>query len=260
MSGTLAPVVAVHAAQRGFVVAAWDRKIVSASDVRAGTEYLANARCQAILHLALGETSWAAMLAKHAADYKLPFVYVSTAMVFDRLPNGPHQITDERTARDEYGQYKIRCEDAIRAVNPKSSIVRIGWQIDEKAVGNNMLAHLDEQQMRNGRIMASRGWRPACSFMSDTAGVLLDCVATEQSGTFHMDSNATEGHTFDEIVTALKKQYRRDHWNIEVDESYVHDQRLKAPAMLGPHLSARLPSLLTAATAIAPDIDKFTFD
>ena len=73
---------------------------------------------------------------------------------------------------------------------------RIGWQIDAgvngQALGNNMLAHLDDWQRREGRIAASTLWRPACSFMADTAEVLLGFVERQVPGVVHVDSNAHE--------------------------------------------------------------------
>ena len=42
-------------------------------------------------------------------------------------------------------------------------------KIDERAQGNNMLAHLDQWQVRDGRIGASRAWRPTCARRSRRA-------------------------------------------------------------------------------------------
>ena len=123
---------------------------------------------------------------------------------------------------------------------------RIGWQIDAgvngQALGNNMLAHLDDWQRREGRIAASTLWRPACSFMADTAEVLLGFVERQVPGVMHVDSNAHEAHTFDRIVAALKQEFDREAWVIEPHEKYRHDQRLIGwVAMLG--LSGRLAAL-----------------
>ncbi len=163
-------------------------------------------------------------------------------------PDGPHSPNDACTATDDYGRYKVRCENAVLAANPAATVVRIGWQIhadaDGHARGNNMLAHLAAQQHRDGQIVASTCWRPACSFMDDTAEALLGLVEQPVAGVVHVDSNAFEGHVFDRIVAALKREFRREDWVIVAEEGYRHDQRLAGGAALVPGLSTRLKALL----------------
>ena len=106
--------------------------------------------------------------------------------------------------------------------------------------GNNMLAHLDQQQQRDGRIGASRRWRPACSFMADTASALLALIEKRQAGVVHLDSNATRGHTFEAIVRALAQRFERGGWVVQANDDYAHDQRLVGHETLMPPLAARL--------------------
>lgn len=122
-------------------------------------------------------------------------------------------------------------------------VVRIGWQIDPDTQGNNMLCALDGWQVREGCVAASRAWKPACSFMVDTALSLMNLIDHPTPGVMHLDSNATEGHTFDQIVSALQESFGRTQWQLRVHEDYVHDQRLKGGEELVPGLSTRLPSL-----------------
>jgi dTDP-4-dehydrorhamnose reductase len=230
LNGTLAPHLARVARSHAHEVIGWDRSAVSPDDDRASDEFLAYTRADAIAHLGFGGEAWAARLATWATTHEAAFVFTSTAMVFDHVPDGPHRVNDERTAKDEYGRYKIRCEDAIRAANPNACIARIGWQIDVddegRASGNNMLAALDAEQSRDGRIRASTRWRPACSFMSDTAAALLQLIEQRVEGTVHLDSNADDALDFCSLVQALKRKFVRDEWHIEAHEDYVHDQRL----------------------------------
>jgi dTDP-4-dehydrorhamnose reductase len=164
-------------------------------------------------------------------------------MVFDHVPHGPHAVESVRTAQDEYGRNKIRCEDSIRSANPHAMVVRIGWQIDPDTKGNNMLCALDDWQAREGCVSASRAWTPACSFMTDTALAVVGLVERPRPGVLHLDSNAAEGHTFDQIVAALRDGFGRTQWQPRVHEEYAHDQRLKGGEELVPGLSRRLPSL-----------------
>jgi len=240
LTGTLGPKVADAARARGHDVMGWDRHAVPTDDAGPIRRHLDALRPAGIVHLALGAEIWAAELARFAADAGIPFLFTSTAMVFDADPDGPHAPGDARTAKDEYGRYKIRCEDAVLAANPAGMVARIGWQIDPDASGNNMLAHLDGWQRDRGVVEASRLWTPACSFMADTAEALLDLLAAPVAGTHHLDANAAEAHRFDRIVSALADAFSRD-WHIQVTDSYRHDQRLTGGEHRIRPLSVRLP-------------------
>lgn len=242
LNGTLGPRVAARARALGWQVDAWDRQRTDPEDAGAGRRLLESLRPDAIVHLALGSVGWTERLAAFAAG-AIPFVFVSTAMVFHHEPDGPHRTGDAPTARDEYGQCKVRCERAVASCNALASIARIGWQMDPSATGNNMPAQLDRWQAELGGVRASRLWTPACSFMDDTACALLDLVARPQPGIVHLDSNAVEAHRFDRIVGALKQSFGKDHWDVRVTDEYRHDQRLLGGEERMPRLSARLPAL-----------------
>ncbi len=234
LSGTLAPVLARTARAHGHAVLGWDHRSFGFQDERVFDAL----RPDAVLHLAMAGALESAQLAALAARRGLPFGLTSTAMVFHRQPDGPHRVDDERSAQDDYGRMKIAVEDAVRAAHRQASVLRIGWQIDAQAQGNNMLATLDRWQAEQGEVAASRTWIPACSFMSDTAAALLALL--RQPGVHHVDSNAVEAWRFDEIVAALARRFERPHWRLRVHEDYCHDQRLAGGQAGVPPLSARL--------------------
>ena len=245
LSGTLGPRLAELARASGWRVSGWDRRIVAADDSPAARDELLRLRPDAIAHLAVASAAWTRLLARHADERAIPLLFTSTAMVFDHDPDGPHDVAALRNARDAYGRGKIECEDVVRAEHPQATIARLGWQIDERASGNNMVAELDRWQARDGRVNASARWTPACSFMSDTCASLLELVRSAHGATVHLDSNAVEAWTFDRIVTALKRRCDRD-WAVAVDRTaaaYAHDQRLVGGDVALPPLSARLPEL-----------------
>lgn len=246
LGGTLGPKLAECARAAGSEVLGWNRHQHSPDDRQAVAAGLAAHRVDAIAHLGFGAESFGAQLAGHAAAAGLPFLFTSTAMVFHHEPDGPHHPEDRRTAQDDYGRYKIRCEDAIRAASAAACIVRIGWQIDAAGRGNNMLAALDAQQARDGFVTASARWRPACSYMADTAAALLTLLQDPPARVVHVDANAREGHCFLDIVHALRHAHGRDGWEIRASEDYVHDQRLIDDVVRVPDLSARLPGLRAA--------------
>jgi dTDP-4-dehydrorhamnose reductase len=241
LTGTLAPHLAQAAAAQGIDVIGWRRASVPPDDAAACEAWLSHVRPDAIAHLALGSPTWAAQLATHAARTGVPMLFTSTAMVFHHEPDGPHAPHDERTAQDDYGRYKIGCEDAVRAACPHALIARIGWQIDDSAQGNQMLAVLDGWQRDRGAVEASRQWTPACSFASDTAAALVRLLRGPHTGVVHLDSNAGEAHRFDRIAAALAQRFDRSAWRIVPGDGYAHDQRLVGGPVALPPLSARLP-------------------
>jgi dTDP-4-dehydrorhamnose reductase len=234
LGGTLAPVLAAAALARGHAVLRWDRQALGFEPGGAFRQL----QPDAVAHLGLSDAAGSRQLAGLAAEAGLPFLFTSTAMVFDHAPDGPHHPADPRTARDDYGRLKIASEDAVLAECPSASVVRLGWQIGDTATGNTMLAALDRWQAEQGEVALSRGWRPACSHLHDTAAALLDLLA--HPGIHHLDANADEGWTMAEIGAALQRQHGRTHWRLRVHEDYRHDQRLKGGPVVPP-LSARLP-------------------
>jgi dTDP-4-dehydrorhamnose reductase len=231
LSGTLAPHVANRFQQAGHEIVAWDRGQLdpNAADGDIIVRHIEALKVDGIVHVGMGAEAWAAAMARHMGERGLPFVFTSTALVFDEKPNGPHHIQDERSARDDYGRYKIRCEDAILAANPSAVIARFGYQIDETTrTGNNMVAHLFAQA-EAGPIRASQSWVPATSFMADTARGLEALFTLAQrgqaSGVHHLDSNIRTALTYPEIVARIATRLNQN-WVIERTDDYVHDQRL----------------------------------
>ena len=243
LGGTLAPVLAREAASQGVEVIGWKRDEVPPDDIAASQAWLQAVRPDAIAHLGMGSPQWAGRLAAYAARHDLPFVFTSTAMVFHHEPDGPHAPQDARTAQDGYGQYKIACEDAVRSAHAGATIARIGWQIDPTQPGNNMLMALDQWQASQGHVGASRRWKPACSFMADTAQALAGLLRQPVGGVVHLDSNADQGHSFLDIAHALKRAFGRDGWDIRAHDDYVHDQRLLGGWPGFPQLVQRLAHL-----------------
>ena len=241
LGGTLAPHLARAAAATGVDVVGWDRTTVDPDDAAGCARFLAAEKPDAIAHLGMGSAGWAGRLAAVAEGRGIPFVFTSSAMVFDCVPDGPHTTDAPLNAKDPYGQYKIACESAVLSAYPQASVARIGWQIDPHQAGNNMLMALDAWQGKEGHVAASRAWTPACSFMTDTAAALMNLLTKPRPGVVHLDSNADEAHSFDRIVASMKLAFARDTWLLHVHDDYRHDQRLiGSPALIAP-LSARLP-------------------
>jgi dTDP-4-dehydrorhamnose reductase len=240
MRGTVAPKVAHRVAELGGEVAAWDRDAVPVDDVAAGAAFLESVRPAGVLHLAMGAEAWAGRLASYARDRGVPFVYVSSVSVFGDAPgdpDGPFRPADEPTAQDDYGRYKARCEQAVRAAHDGALVARIGWQADPDGLGNNMVAQLAAQADASGGVIrASRLWRPATSWMRDTAVALVGLAMSDRVGIVHLDSNATDGWTYPEIVRHVGRVTGHA-WTVEEHDELDHDARLIGDEDLMPPLS-----------------------
>ena len=225
LNGTLAPVLKNVLERNGLNVVGWDRNLVDVHNADHAAAFITEQSIDAIFHLAMGDAKWAENLAKITKQHRIPMVFTSTAMVFDQEQNGPYCIEQNRNAKDDYGQGKIACEDMIMQYNSDAAILRIGWQIDLAAKGNNMIYALNQQQKEQGFVSASEAWIPATSFMQDTCSALLQIVQNQRTGVYHFDSNAIAGLNFAGLVKRLANKYALN-WNIRKDNNYVHDQRL----------------------------------
>jgi dTDP-4-dehydrorhamnose reductase len=234
--GTVGGAVADAAAAAGWAITGWDRSQASPDDPAAIDRMMERTAPDAVLHLAMGAPSWAAQLASRSQAAGIPFVFTSTASVFG--PPGPHRRFDARTAGDDYGRYKIQCEDRVRAASDAAVTVRLGYQIDLVRGGNNMGAHLREQAQA-GTVRASQDWIPATSMLDDTAAVLLALLAEPKPGLHHLDANAEESWTYPQIVRAIARALGVD-WPILATHDRADDQRLLDSLPIAP-LSARLP-------------------
>ncbi|WP_298890255.1 sugar nucleotide-binding protein [uncultured Serinicoccus sp.] len=243
LNGTVAPKVAARVVELGGEVVGWDRAAVPPDDVEAGRAFLAEVRPAGIVHLGMGAEAWAGRLAAHAREHDLPFVVTSSVSVFGDAPgdpDGPFRPSDAPTARDDYGSYKARCEQAVREAYPQAVVARIGWQADPDGVGNNMVAQLAAQAEAGGGVVrASRLWRPATSWMDDTAAALVDLATSGRAGTVHLDSNAVDAWTFPEIVRYVARLTGHS-WTVQEHEELDHDSRLVGDESLMPALSERV--------------------
>lgn len=240
LNGTLAPHFAAFARSQGHEVVGWERAQVNPEDSGQVTQFLDVSKADAIFHLGMGSEHWAEQMAAWANKHNRRFLFTSTAMVFHHDPDGPHNPDDSRSSQEDYGQYKIRCEDAILSVNNNALIVRIGWQLDlGSTMGNNMLAALTEQHNQQGMISASTRWIPATSHMQDTAAVAIQLLEKGACGVFHIDGNTETQLNFYELVTLIDQKLGLN-WRIKATEDYQHDQRLMDDRLLVPTVTQRL--------------------
>jgi len=223
MNGTVAPAIAEELRRRGCEVASWDRGAVSPDDRQAVARFIREVKPSAMVHCAMGSPQWAEDMARVCAEEGSKFLYVSSASVYGTQQQGPFTIDDAPEPSDDYGRYKLECEQRVRAANDQAIVVRIGWQIAPRRGGNNMVEHLAQKQEEQGHIAASTEWFPACSFLEDTARALTGAVNGASPGLYLLDGNP--GWSFWRIAVALNRAMGAN-WEIGQTSDFRWDNRL----------------------------------
>lgn len=226
LNGTVAPAVARALADGGHTVVGWDRAAVPPDDPEAARAFLDRERPDAVFHLATGSPDWAALVAGLCAEAGTGFLFTSSVSVFAASQRGPHTVDATPAPEDDYGRYKLACEQRVQEAHPGAHVVRIGWQIGSGPGGNQMVDHLERTHDREGRIQASTAWFQACSFLDDTAEALVRVLQALPAGLYHLDGNP--GLSFYTIATALNALHG-DRWRVEPADAPALDNRLEDP-------------------------------
>jgi dTDP-4-dehydrorhamnose reductase len=222
MNGTVAPVLAEELRRRGDEVVAWDRGAVSPEDRGAIESFIRETKPSALVHCAMGSSQWAEDMSRVCAEEGSTFLYVSSASVYGTQQYGPFTVDDVPQPSDDYGRYKLECEQRVRAANADARIVRIGWQIALRRGGNQMTEYLAQRQAEDGHIAASTEWFPACSFLEDTARALADVIGLPP-GLYLLDGNP--GWSFRDIAAALNTVLGTK-WDVRSTQEFRWNNRM----------------------------------
>jgi dTDP-4-dehydrorhamnose reductase len=239
--GTVGSALRVVLEGRGDEVIGWDRSVAPPHDAAACDAYLRTVKPESIVHLAVASSGtgvehegrvvsvdWSERLASHCGAAGIPFVFTSTVMVFTDDATGPFTIASQPDATDGYGGEKAEAERKVLAANPDAVVARLGWQIGEEPGSNNMIDFLTNAMKKDGVVKASREWKPATSFLSDTAAALAwlrdEAAAGRFRGVAMVDGNRA-GASFHDIVRALSAKHGGV-FAVEADDSFVCDQRM----------------------------------
>jgi len=203
LNGTIGPVLAKRLQKENIEVLGWDRKTVPVDDAARGDEFVTREAPDLVVHLAMGDPSWAGHLAALAAKRGIRFLYISSVSVFDGSQSGPFSPDKVPDATDDYGRYKAECERRVRESNSNACIARLGWQIGDRSGSNNMVDFLSRQHDNDGTIAASARWFPSCAFLEDTVDGLWNLISECEPAIYHLEGN--DGCSFFEIVTGLNR-------------------------------------------------------
>lgn len=223
--GSLAPHVIRRFTQAGWEWSGWDRKGADPDDTDACIRYFKEKKPDALIHLGMGHENWSGLLARLASERGIPFAFTSSVMVFGNHMTGPFQPGRVPEPADEYGAYKLRCEEAVTRENPRGLIIRLGWQFDENSGGNNMFAQLSAQAREQGYISASKKWIPACSHMAESGEWMYSLLSRGEGGVYHLDGNSSEAWNFYDMIDAIRVRLNLP-WELREDNSFVFDQRM----------------------------------
>jgi dTDP-4-dehydrorhamnose reductase len=225
MNGTVAPVLAQAWTAAGATVVPWDRAIHPTEPEQAVRFFIESERPDGFCHLAMGSPDWAATAAHTCADLGIPFLFTSTVSVYAAAQVGPFTVDDAPQPDDDYGRYKLDCENRILAAYPNAHIARIGWQIGTAPGGNQMIDYLDRQFREQGVIEASSRWFPGCSFLADTADALIRTLDLPP-GRYHLDGNP--GLHFYDIAAGLNRLLGTP-WKVVPVEGHTQNHRMLDP-------------------------------
>ena len=225
MNGTVAPALAQALAGSGYEIVPWDRSIHPVDHPEAVRFFVACDKPDLFCHAAMGSPEWSGWSAQACAALNIPFLYISSVSVYAASQSGPFTTHDIPLPDDEYGRYKLECERRVQSAHPAAHVVRIGWQIGFAPGGNQMVDFLDRTNRERGRIDASTFWFPGCSFLSDTAGSLVQ-VLQLPPGLYHLDGNP--GLNFFEIATGLNRLLGNP-WKVVPVSGLVQNHRMLDP-------------------------------
>jgi dTDP-4-dehydrorhamnose reductase len=226
MNGTVAPVLAESLAASGYAFLPWDRELHPIDNREAVEGFIVSESPDLLCHLAMGSPDWTEWMAQICAERDIPFLFTSTVSVFSSSQVGPFSIEDTPQPQDDYGRYKLECEQRIQAANPNAWIVRLGWQIGSSPGGNHMVDYLDRTYREKGVIEASTEWFPGCSFLPDTAETLTTILEGMPSGLYHLDGNP--GLSFHEIALGLNR-LQGNPWKVVPAANLVQNHRMLDP-------------------------------
>jgi len=142
MNGTVAPALAEALSRAGHTIIGWDRSVVPTDNPGTVHDFIKENQPDWFFHVATGSPEWAEYVARVCAGLGIRFLYTSSASVFSTAQHGPFSIEVPPKPDDEYGRYKLECEQRIRAINPNALIARLGWQIGPGPGGNQMVDYL----------------------------------------------------------------------------------------------------------------------
>lgn len=224
LNGRLAPFLKTTLEAADVEVVPFDRQVLDIENAGLQKAFIENHKIDAVFHLATGPETWVATLASVAYELNIPFLFTSTESVFNPDSTGPFSPDHPADATNEYGTYKIACEQAALSTNPEVIIARLGWQMFDTFEQDNLLTHVRDMHDEKGYLAASTEWKPAVAFVKDTMACLLDLMRAAKPGVYHVGGNES-GLSFYDLVSLINQRYELG-WDIREGNEPSRDGRI----------------------------------
>lgn len=138
-------------------------------------------------------------LARAARTVDAKLLYISTDYVFDGSGSLPWQIADRTCPLNVYGMSKLQGEEAVRALLPRSFILRTSWVFGAggRSFVSTMLRLGQERQLL--QVVNDQVGSP--TYTLDLAQLIADMIVTDRYGVYHASN---EGYcSFAEFARAI---------------------------------------------------------
>lgn len=111
-------------------------------------------------------------------------IHISSDYVFDGRADKPYEVDDPTGPTSAYGRTKLAGEQAVRALCPRSHIVRTAWVYG--AVGNNFVKTIARLATSRDSLRVVDDQRGAPTWTADLAPALVDLAASDAPyGVYH---------------------------------------------------------------------------
>jgi dTDP-4-dehydrorhamnose reductase len=128
------------------------------------------------------------VIAKFAAERKIPFVPISTDYVFDGSSSRPYLENDKVNPKSIYGSSKARGEKEAAVNNPGAYILRTSWVYGE--FGNNFPKVIAKKLRQNEQLNVVNDQIGSPTWTFDLASAIVELVERRpEPGIYHVTSS-----------------------------------------------------------------------
>lgn len=132
------------------------------------------------------------------------YLFMSSAAVFGGVATHPHEEEDRPLASDEYGAYKIACEEDILNTRLRAAIIRISAVHGYSPRSLSRTERFLQKLQKGEQVSINEGVVQNRLYISDLADILADLILKEATGTFHIGTtDASEESDFLSRVAEL---------------------------------------------------------
>ena len=173
-------------------------KIHTLNEGESVDEYLLQEKPDILINFLRGETEddycLHDQLVKLCEESEIYYVYASSALAFDGIPECEHYEGDKPCSISEYGQFKVRCEERLLRSNVNYLILRFssihGWVPHKKTRSELFL----EKLVSGESVIVDKGVRQNRLFAGDLVRMIIALIEVQATGIYHLgtEDSSTE--------------------------------------------------------------------